>query len=622
MRKLLPFLLIIFTSLLFIARLFYLQIVDDTYDQVSMNLAVKKIYDYPQRGYIYDRNNELLVANQPAYDVMAIPLQIKPFDTLALAEVLNISKQRLQGQIRKAQIYSPWLPSIITPQLTKKEFASLQEVLHKFEGFYIQKRQLRDYQTTHGANFLGYIAEVNNADLEKNPYFKSGELIGRQGIEKQYEELLRGERGVKHIQRDKFNREIGPFKDGVFDTLPQKGADLQLTIDINLQAYGEQLMENKRGGIVALEPATGEILALVTAPNYDPDELVGRKRSRNFTKMYYDTIAKPLFDRGLQAMYPPGSPFKAFTGLVARQEGVVDIDENFSCNGGYTYGRRSRMGCHAHASPVNLISGIAHSCNSYFAQIYRRSIEKYDTPQEGMDVWSNHMKSFGFGDFLGYDLPVGRKGRIPDAAYYNWAYQYPTYKWYATATLSNAIGQGEIESTPIQLANATAAIANKGWYKRPHILKGIDGNQLKDSLYLAKNYTTIDEEHFEPVIQGMNDVYNYGTAQFLKVPGIEVCGKTGTSENFIKIDGERVQLTDHSIFVAFAPKDNPQIAIAVFVENGYWGARYAGRIASLMIEKHLKEEISRKDLEKWIMSHSLEEEYAKPYSGEPFKINQ
>lgn len=622
MRKLLPILLVSLTAILFIGRLFYLQLVDDTYDQVSMNLAVKKIYDYPQRGYIYDRNSQLLVANQPAYDVMAIPLQIKPFDTLALAEVLNISDQRLKHQIEKARIYSPWLPSIITPQLTKKEYASLQEVLYKFQGFYIQKRQLRDYQTTHGANFLGYIAEVNNADLKRNPYFKSGELIGRQGIEKQYEELLRGERGVKHIQRDKFNREIGPFKDGAFDTLPKKGADLHLTIDIGLQAYGEQLMENKRGGIVAIEPSSGEILALVTAPNYEPDELVGRKRSKNFTKMYYDTIAKPLFDRGLQAMYPPGSPFKAFTGLVARQEAVVEVEENFSCNGGYSYGRRSRMGCHPHKSPVSLVNGIAHSCNSYFAQTYRRTIEKYDTPQEGMEVWSNHMKSFGFGDYLGYDLPVGRKGRIPDANYYNSAYNYPTYKWYATATLSNAIGQGEVESTPIQLANATAAIANRGWFKRPHILKGIDGNRIKDSIYMAKNFTTIDKEHFEPVVQGMNDVYNYGTAQFLQVPGIEVCGKTGTSENFVKIDGERVQLTDHSIFVAFAPKDDPKIALAVFVENGYWGARYAGRIASLMIEKYLKDKISRKDLENWIMSHSLEEEYAKPYSGEPFKINQ
>ena len=622
MRKILPFLLVSLTAILFLVRLFYLQIIDETYDQVSMNLAVKKIYDYPQRGYIYDRNNQLLVANQPAYDVMAIPLQIQAFDTLALAEVLNITEQRLKHQIKKARIYSPWLPSIITPQLTKKEYASLQEVLHKFQGFYIQKRQLRDYQTTHGANFLGYIAEVNTADLERNPYFKSGELIGRQGIEKQYEELLRGERGVKHFQRDKFNREIGPYKDGAFDTLPQKGADLQLTIDIDLQAYGEKLMENKWGGIVALEPATGEILALVTAPNYDPEKLVGRKRSRNYTKMHYDSISRPLFDRGLQAMYPPGSPFKVFTGLVARQEGVVDVNENFSCNGGYTYGRGSRMGCHPHSSPVNLISGIAHSCNTYFAQTYRRTIEKYDTPQEGMDVWSNHMKSFGFGNFLGYDLPVGRKGRIPDADYYNWAYQYPTYKWYATATLSNAIGQGEIESTPIQLANATAAIANKGWFVRPHILKGVEGNQIKDSLYTSKNYTTIDKEHFDPVIQGMNDVYNYGTAQFLKVPGIEICGKTGTSENFTKINGERVQLTDHSIFVAFAPKENPKIALAVFVENGYWGARYAGRIASLMIEKYLKDEITRKDLEKWIMSHSLEDEYAKPYSGEPFKINQ
>jgi penicillin-binding protein 2 len=381
-------------------------------------------------------------------------------------------------------------------------------------------------------------------------------------------------------------------------------------------------MENKRGGVVAIEPSTGEILALVTAPNYDPDELVGRKRSKNYTRMWYDSISKPLYDRGLQAMYPPGSPFKIFTGLAALQEGVISVNERVSCYGGYSYGRSARMACHGHSSPVDMISGIAYSCNSYFAQIYRRTIEKPETPQLGIEAWSKHMKSFGFGNFLGYDLPAGRKGRIPDSTYYNWAYRYPTYKWYATATLSNAIGQGEIETTPIQLANAIAAVANKGWFYRPHILKEMNGKAIVDSVYNVKNETSIDKKYFEPIIEGMHDVYKYGTARYLGVEDIEICGKTGTVQNYAIVDGERKQLTDHSIFVAFAPKDNPKIAIAVFVENGYYGARYAGRIASLMIEKYLKGSISRTDMENWLLSRSLEDEYAKPYSGEPFEINQ
>lgn len=622
MRKLLPIILVSFTAFLFLIRLFYLQILDDSFDEVSTNISVRKVYDYPQRGYIYDRNGELLVGNQPAYDVMAVPLEVKEFDTLELASLLKLSPERLKTQLEKAWRYSPRLASVITPQLTKKEYAVLQERMHKYQGFYIQKRALRDYNVQHSANILGYIAEVGDREIAQNPYYKSGDLRGKQGVEEQYEEVLRGKRGVKHFLRDIHNKNIKPFKEGKFDTVSKKGSDLHLTIDAQLQAYGEKLMKGKRGGIVAIEPSTGEILTLVTAPSYDSDLLVGRKRSRNFTKLYYDTIQKPLYNRALQAIYAPGSPFKALTGLVALQEEVVGLEENFKCNGGYTYGRGQRMGCHHHPSPVQMVTGIAHSCNSYFAQVYRRTIEKYDTPQEGIDVWRGHMASFGLGDYLGYDLPVGRAGLLPDSDYYNRAYRYPTYNWYASATLSNAIGQGEVLTTPIQLANATAAIANKGWYYKPHIIKEIDGSAIKDEKYTTKQVTTIDKKHFDPIIEGMHDVFNYGTASFLRVPGIEVAGKTGTSENYIKIDGERVQLTDHSIFVAFAPKENPKIALAVFVENGYWGSRYAGRISSLMIEKYLKDEIERKDLERWILDHSLEDEYAKPYSGEPFKINQ
>jgi len=622
MRRLLLYIIIITTGFIFIGRLFYLQIVDESFARLSEDNAIKVVYNYPQRGYIFDRNGELLVSNQPSYDVMAIPRNLKAFDTAEFCSILKLTPQELSRKLDKAKIYSPRLPSIIVPQLTKSEYAYLQEKMRNYPGFYIQKRSLRDYQTQNGSNVLGYIAEVNNKIIEDSPYYISGDLIGKQGVEGQYEELLRGIKGVKYIQKDRFNRDIGAFKDGVFDTLPKKGKDVTISIDAALQAYGEKLMENKRGGIVAIEPATGEILSLITAPSYDPALLMGRQRSANFTKLYYDTISRPLYDRGLLAEYPPGSPFKTMNALIALQEGVVTTEDKFYCNQGYTYGRGRKMGCHQHPTPLSMIPGIAQSCNAYFANVYRRIIEKYPTPQEGINAWGKHLNSFGLGEFLGYDLPAGRSGKIPNAEYYNKIYEYPTYKWYATATLSNAIGQGEVLMTPIQLANMTATIANKGWFYTPHILKSIEGEPNSDPDYTQKNFTTIDREHFIPVIEGMHQVYKAGTASALQIPGIEIAGKTGTAENFTKINGKRTQLTDHSIFIAFAPVDDPKIAIAVFVENGYWGGRYAGRIASLMIEKYLRNSISRKDMETWILTHSLEDEYAKPLSGEPFTINK
>ena len=319
-------------------------------------------------------------------------------------------------------------------------------------------------------------------------------------------------------------------------------------------------------------------------------------------------------------MHEPGSPFKTLIALTALQEGVIDEQTSITCRGGYVYGRRNRkMGCHCGSGKRNLNSGIARSCNAYFANAFRKTIEKYEDAHEGMDVWANHIKSFGLGNFLGYDLAIGKRGNIPDGDYYDkW---YPDFRWGATTVISNSIGQGEVLVTPIQLANMTAAIANRGYFYTPHIIKSIEGDTIPEK-YRTKHQTTIDKEHFEPVVQGMYDVYNKGTANFLKVPGIEICGKTGTAENFTKIDGVRTQLTDHSIFVAFAPKDDPQIALAVFVENGYYGARWAGRIASLMIEKYLKGEITLKQMEKMVLDKSLMDEYMKPYSGEPFKINQ
>ena len=618
MRKFLLFVLVLTTGIIFAGRLFYLQIYDTSASILSKNNAIKVVYDYPQRGHIYDRNGELLVSNQPSYDLMAIPKEIKAFDTIALATLTGVTPKKLKKEIRRAWNYSPRQAQVIIPTLSKEEYAFLGEQLRKFDGFYIQKRSLRDYQIDFGANFLGYIQEVNPSTIKKDPYYNSGDLIGRQGVEEQYEKTLRGIKGVKRYQKDNFNREIGSYKNGSLDTLPVQGKDIALTIDAKLQEYAESLLANKRGGIVALEPSTGEILALATAPNYDPADLVGRQRSKNYTKMYYDSIAKPLYDRALKGGYPPGSPFKALTSLIALQEDVVNLEEKIYCRGSYNYGGRKPLGCHYHKSPVKLISGLAHSCNSYFATAYRRTIDKYETPQKGMNAWKRHLESFGLGNYLGYDLPIGSKGLIPGADYYDHYYK---FYWGSTTNISNAIGQGEILMTPIQMANFTAAIANRGYYFKPHIIKNIKGEESILKKYKEKNITTIDKQHFEPVVQGMNDVYNFGTASFLKIPGIDICGKTGTAENYYKINGKRVQLTDHSTFIAFAPKDNPKIAIAVFIENGYWGARYGGRIASLLIEKYLNNKISRKDLENWILTHSLEEEYAKPFLGKPFPIN-
>lgn len=619
MRKLLLSSIIILITFVYIGRLSYLQLIDNSGQNPLEDTAIKAVYDYPERGHIYDRNGKLLVDNQPSYDVMVIPREVKPLDTLEFCTLLNITPEDFKKKYRKSYTYSPRLPSVFVPQLSKKEYAFLQEKMRKYEGFYIQKRSLRHYMTEVGANVLGYISEVNERDLKNYSYYQSGELIGRQGVEMQYEEILRGQKGVKFIQKDRFNRVIGSYKGGIYDTLPVPGKDIHLTLDIDLQAYGEKLMTNKRGGIVAIEPSTGQILALVTAPSYDPSLLVGRERSKNYTRLYYDSIAKPLYDRGLIAMYPPGSPFKTINALIGLQEGVIDQSTSVVCNGGYHYGRNAYMGCHCSYGSINdLNRGIFRSCNTYFATAYRKIIEKYPTAEDGMDAWNKHVESFGLGDFLGYDLPIGKAGRVPSANTYNSIYG--ERRWFATNTISNAIGQGEILTTPIQLANLTAIIANRGYFYTPHVIQNIENDTIAHS-FVERKTTTIDPENFEPVVQGMHDVYEKGTARFLKIPGVEIAGKTGTAENFTRIEGKRVQLTDHSIFVAFAPVDNPKIAIAVFVENGYWGSRWAGRISGLMIDKYINGEINRPDLEAYVLEGSLLEEYEKPLSGESFFIN-
>jgi len=613
-RKHIAYFSILLIGILFIMRLFYLQVIATKYKPSPFNnsaIAVK--YDYPERGFIYDRNNILLVANQPSYDIMVIPRDVRPLDTLEFCSLLKISKEQFIKEYKRAEKYSPRIPSVFLAQLSKSNYAYLQEKMHKFKGFYIQKRSLREYPINSAANVLGYIGEVNNELIKKNSYYQQGELIGINGVEKKYEEALRGVKGVKFIQRNRFNKEIGPYKNGSYDTLATIGKDITLSLDIELQQYGEALMANKRGGIVAIEPSTGEILSLVSMPNYNPNLLVGRERSKNYTKMHYDEFNQPLLDRSLKAQYPPGSPFKIINALIGLQEQVILPESSFYCYGGFKYGRsvKAFMKCHCgvYGSPIKLDRGIYNSCNAYFANTYKRIIEKYPTSAEGMKKWSDHVKSFGLGNFLNNDLSSGNRGLVPDDAYYNRFY--PNFKWGASTTISNSIGQGEVLTTPIQLANMTAAIANRGFYFTPHIIKKIDNKSIQIDVFTKPKKTTIDPKHFEPIVEGLFNVFEKGTARGSRVKGIEICGKTGTAENFTSVNGNRVQFTDHSIFIAFAPKDDPKIAIAVFVENGYWGARWAGPIATLMIEKYLNGDTNRPWLEQRMFEGSLQDEYDK-----------
>jgi penicillin-binding protein 2 len=616
------FLLLSFTlgsSLLFIFQLTTLQLFNSDYTQRSLNNAIEERPIYPNRGLIYDRNGTLWVANKPVYDLMVVPENLNAFDTLELITSLKISKEELLSQIQSAKRFSRKLPSVVIRQLSMAEVGILQEKMWKYPGFYFQKKSTRDYLLPIGSNVLGYISEANQYEIKTKTEYDLGEMIGRQGIEKTYEKILRGTKGVQLFQKDRFNRIIGPYEGGAFDKTPEAAEDLTLTLDAVLQSYGESLMNNKRGGIVALEPESGEVLALITAPNYDPNLLVGRNRSKFFKQLVQDTLAKPLFDRSLQAEYSPGSPFKTLNALIGLQENLITPKTVFACNAGHFYGREAFMGCHCSVgTQSNLTKGIYNSCNTYFAKTFMRIIDSKPTPEEGVDLWRGYLEKFGLGNYLGYDLPIGKPGFIPDSEYYNqW---YPKGSWGATTVVSNAIGQGEILTTPIQMANFTATIANRGYYRKPHFKK--TGSQIeRDSLY-PKNQTSIEIQHFETVIEGMHQVVEQGTARVAKINGIEVCGKTGTVENFLRLNGEKTQLTDHSIFVAFAPKEDPQIAIAVFIENGYWGGRWAAPIASLMIEKYLNGEVKRRWLEKRMLEGSLQSEYEKPLLGRAFTINE
>jgi len=614
-RKNLLIWITIISSAIFIIQLASLQLSRGSFNR---DFAIQEISVYPERGLIFDRNGELLVANQPMYELIIIPENTVEFDTIQLSNLIGIEQNDLSKRISSARKYSTKLPSVIESQISKEKNAFLQEKIWLFNGFYLRKNSVRDYIRPFASNVIGYTSEVDQNDINSNPYYEKGEMIGKQGIESYYEDNLKGIKGKRYFQKDRFNRIIGPYDDSKQDISPKKADNLTLTIDIKLQEYAESLLKNKKGGIVAIEPSSGEILTLVSAPTYQSNQFIGQDRGANFQKLLKDTINKPLFDRALQAQYSPGSPMKILNALIGLQEGVIDEKTTFTCNAGHYYARNAFMACHNELGTIsNLRKGIYNSCNTYFAKTYKRIIDKYDSPSLGLDSWSNHIKSFGLGDYLGYDLFIGKKGFIPESSYYDRFYG--NNRWSASTTISNSIGQGEILTTPIQMANFASAIANRGFFYKPHFVKKIN-NQTNISF--EKNVTSIDKENFEVIIDGMVDVVERGTARIAKIKNINVAGKTGTVENFILIEGEKKQLTDHSTFIAFAPAEDPRIVVSVFVENGYWGSRWAAPIASLIIEKYLTGTVERKWLENRMINGSLLAEYEKPYKFQNFTINE
>jgi penicillin-binding protein 2 len=612
-------LLIVFISSVLVIQLFSLQVINKENSELIGKASVQKIYNFPERGYVYDRDDKLIVSNEPYYDVLIVPNDVKISDSTKISKDLNISVEDFKLKYNKALKFSKIKASVFLSSITKQEYAQLQEKMWRLSGFFIQKNSKRKYNYSTASNLLGYISEVNDYEIKNNSYYKSGEMIGRQGLEKTYELVLRGKKGVNYFQKDKFNRIIGKYNNGIYDTMPELPKKLKLTIDIDLQTYGDSLMKNKYGSIIAIEPKSGEILALVNSPGYDPSLLVGRQRSSEYRLLNNDSIGKPLFERGLQGQYPPGSTFKMINALIGLQENIIDEKSLFKCDYGHYYAKNAFMKCHCENGTYNsLDEAIYNSCNTYFAKTYKDIIEKYDTPSVGLDKWKEYVNSFGFGNYLGYDHPTGKPGFIPSSEYYNKWYN---NSWRSVTTISNSIGQGEVLATPIQLANFSATLANRGWFITPHFVKEIENDSLNRK-YRKKNHSLVKPEFFEPIIDGMVNVIEKGTATNSRISNIKIAGKTGTAENFIKIDGIKKQLTDHSIFIGFAPADDPQIAICVFIENGYWGSRWAAPISSLMIEKFINKKIERKWLEKYITNGNLISEYLKPYTKKNFVINE
>lgn len=577
---------VVFVVLCYIVRLFTLQITSEDYKQSADSNAFLNQIQYPSRGVIYDRNGELLVYNQPSYDVMVIMREVQDLDTLDFCRTLGIDKEyfnRRMAEIKDRNSnpgYSSYTQQLFMSQLSVEEFSSFQEKLFRYSGFYVQKRSIRQYATTHGAHVLGDVAEVSKGDMEEDDYYLRGDYIGKLGVERSYEKVLRGEKGVQVLLRDARGRIKGHYKDGEFDKQPVPGKNLTLSLDMKLQALGERLMEGKIGAIVAIEPKTGEVLCMVSAPDYDPSLMVGRKRSKSHLLLSRDEW-KPLLNRAIMGQYPPGSTFKTSQGLTFLQEGIITTQTAYPCYHGFIHGGL-RVGCHGHASPLPLVPAIATSCNGFFCWgLYHMlgNRTKYPTVQDAMTRWKDYMVSMGFGYKLGIDLPGEKRGLIPNAQFYDKAYK---NDWSGLTVISISIGQGEVTLTPLQIANLGATIANRGTYITPHVVRQIEGQEL-DSIYTVKHKTMVDASNYEVVVEGMRKAVLGGTCKSANVPGLEICGKTGTAQN---------RGHDHSVFMGFAPMNDPKIAIAVYVENGGWGATYGVPIGKLMIEQYLNGKLS------------------------------
>jgi penicillin-binding protein 2 len=583
-------------GLLLIVKLFTIQVLTSSYKVSAEKNVLRYVYDYPSRGLIYDRNGNLLVHNDATYDLMVIPRQIRVFDTLQLCRFLDIDAELYENRLSRIKRYSMFLPGILFSNLSIEQYSNIQEHIYLFPGHYIQTRSVRKYPLPIAAHSLGYIGEVTQSIIDSNPYYRMGDNIGISGVEKSYEILLRGEKGIRLVLVDVHNREKGSFEDGKFDTKPLQGSDLYLSLDAVLQQYGEALMQNKRGGIVAIEPATGEILACISSPAYDPNLLVGHNRGNNYMKLLEDNLNNPLFNRAIMTRYPPGSTFKIVSGIAALEEGIISENTIFGCGGGYSMGSHT-IKCHAHPSPTDLRAATAYSCNTYFCHVFKNFVDnkKFANSQEGYERWRAYMNSLGFGVQVGTDFPNELSGLIPTAEFYNTRLK--RSNWKANNIMSISIGQGEIGATPLQLANFTAIIANRGWYIPPHIVKAIDSFHFQNPRYKTKRQTMLSEKTCEVFVDAMRQVVTSGTARNAEVIGFEVCGKTGTSQ-----DPPR---KNHSVFIAFAPKNNPKIAIAVLIENSGYGSTYAAPIASLMIEKYLTGDISRKHVEEFILLSKL-----------------
>lgn len=582
-------------GLIYLARLFYLQVLDESYSIVSSSNSIKRVIEIPFRGQIYDRNGKLIVYNTPVYDLMVTPRKAKVEDTLRFCRVLGIERREFDSLMNLASVYSLNKPSVFLRQLSKEDFASIQDVMVDYSGFQFVKSSLRTYTAPTLANTLGYVSEITKKqlDAQEEPYYRQSDYIGQSGVEKIYENELRGKRGTKFVMQNVAGVYKGPWKGGELDTMAVAGSNLYSGIDLETQQYADSLMGHKVGSVVAIEPSTGQIISMVSAPTYDPNILASRFFSKNYSALVRNPF-KPLFNRPVMASYRPGSTFKLIQALVGLQEGVVTPGSGFSH-------ANCPVGCHNHAATTSIALGVTHSCNPYFYHLFRRVIynnkisNTFKASAAGLEDWHTRVSKFGIGQQLGIDLPSERKGNLPDKKYYDKIYGENAWKFSNIYSIS--IGEGEILITPLKMANVAAIIANKGYFYTPHVIHGVGDQKKLDPMYTTRRETNVDARHFAPVIEGMIGAIQSGTAKSARIEGITVAGKTGTSQN--------KKGDDHSIFIGFAPVENPKIAIAVFVENGGFGGQAAAPIAGLIMEKYLTGKVTNKALEKKMMELNL-----------------